>query len=114
MSTAAIASEQQGGATRTGRGGPAWRLPRLRRDAALPWLVPIGLVVVWQALCSLGILNARLLPAPVDVVAAGWRLTLSGELPHHMWVSTQRALWGLAIGGSIGFALGILNGLVVP
>ena len=35
----------------------------------------------------------------------------SGALPHHVWVSTERALVGLAIGGGLGFALGLLNGV---
>jgi sulfonate transport system permease protein len=81
---------------------------------ALPWALPALLVVVWQAAASAGLLSSRVLPAPVDVVAAGWRLGLSGELVHHMAVSTRRALLGLAIGGSIGFAWGVLNGLARP
>ena len=44
-------------------------------------------------------------------VEAGWRLTRSHELPLHLWESTKRALLGLTIGGSLGLALGFLNGL---
>ena len=79
---------------------------------ALPWALPVLLLIVWQSAASAGLLSSRVLPAPVDVVAAGWRLGRSGELLHHMAVSTRRALLGLAIGGSIGFAWGVLNGLV--
>jgi len=78
----------------------------------LPWAVPVALLLIWQALAQAGLITTRILPAPIDVAAVGWRLTASGELPHHMWVSTQRALIGLAIGGGIGFALRVLNGLV--
>jgi sulfonate transport system permease protein len=45
------------------------------------------------------------------VLKAGWRLTLTGELPRNIWVSFLRAMAGLAVGGGIGFALGLANGV---
>jgi len=83
------------------------RLPR----NALGWAVPLGLVVLWEAASRLGALPATVLPAPSDVIAAAWRLTLSGELPRNIGVSTLRALSGFAVGGGIGLALGLANGL---
>ncbi|MCX7229983.1 MAG: aliphatic sulfonate ABC transporter permease SsuC [Burkholderiales bacterium] len=77
----------------------------------LPWLVPIGLLVVWQVSARLGWLSSRVLPAPFDVAAAAWRLAASGELFVHVAVSARRALIGFAIGGGIGLLLGLLNGL---
>lgn len=85
------------------------RAPAL--TAALPWLVPAGLLVLWQASASLGWLPPTVLPAPSSVVEAAVRLTANGQLPENLAVSFLRALAGLAIGGSIGFALGLLNGL---
>ena len=78
----------------------------------VPWLVPVGLIVVWQIASSLGWLSTRVLPAPVDVVKAAWNLTVSGELWTHVKVSAGRALAGLAIGGGAGLALGLLTGSV--
>ncbi|QFZ85509.1 aliphatic sulfonate ABC transporter permease SsuC [Variovorax paradoxus] len=78
----------------------------------IPWLVPVGLIVVWQIASSLGWLSTRVLPAPVDVVKAAWALTVSGELWTHVKVSAGRALAGLAIGGGAGLALGLLTGSV--
>jgi sulfonate transport system permease protein len=75
------------------------------------WAVPVGIVVVWQAAASAGLLSTRVLPAPTDVIAAGWRLLLSGELLRNMWVSFWRATVGFAIGGGIGFAFGLANGM---
>jgi sulfonate transport system permease protein len=86
-----------------------WALPRI--DSLLPWLVPAGLLVVWQIACSTGFVSARVLPAPSDIVAAGYRLLLSGELLANMWVSFWRAMAGFVIGGGIGFAFGLANGL---
>jgi sulfonate transport system permease protein len=51
------------------------------------------------------------LPAPSDVVLAGWKLLLSGELVRNMWVSFWRAGVGFLIGGGIGFVFGLANGL---
>ena len=48
---------------------------------------------------------------PAPSLAAGWRLTLSGELPRNIEVSFLRAMAGLVVGGGIGFALGLANGL---
>lgn len=50
-------------------------------DAALPWLVPLGLVALWQASSMAGWLPPNVLPAPSAVLEAGWRLTANGALP---------------------------------
>jgi sulfonate transport system permease protein len=78
----------------------------------IPWLVPMGLIVAWQIASSLGLLSTRVLPAPVDVAKAAWTLAVSGELWTHVKVSAGRALLGLAIGGGLGLALGLLTGSV--
>ena len=87
----------------------AWARRVLKAGAG--WLIPAGLVAIWQLLSSLGYLSDGVLPSPLAVLKAGWRLTLSGELPRNAWVSLLRALAGLAVGGGIGFALGLANGL---
>ncbi|XAH21458.1 aliphatic sulfonate ABC transporter permease SsuC [Xylophilus sp. GW821-FHT01B05] len=78
----------------------------------IPWLVPVGLIALWQIASSLGWLSSRVLPAPVDVAKAAWTLTASGELWTHVKVSAGRALAGLAIGGGLGLLLGLLTGSV--
>ncbi|MES2584369.1 MAG: aliphatic sulfonate ABC transporter permease SsuC [Pseudomonadota bacterium] len=78
----------------------------------LPWLVPVALLVVWQLASSLGWLSTRVLPAPLEVASAAWKLALSGELWTHVQVSAGRALAGLAVGGGLGLALGLLTGSV--
>ncbi|MEO5738942.1 MAG: ABC transporter permease, partial [Variovorax sp.] len=94
---------------------PAARQSRFRGvsrflSGFVPWLVPVTLIVAWQIASSLGWLSTRVLPAPVDVVKAAWSLTVSGELWTHVKVSAGRALAGLAIGGGLGLALGLLTG----
>ncbi len=76
----------------------------------LPWLVPCALLLFWQLASSSGVLESRILPAPVAVVTAFWHLLMSGELWQHVKVSAGRALLGLLIGGGLGLLLGLLNG----
>jgi len=100
--------------------GPGLGLPGLQGGAllrglgrrALPWLVPVGLVALWQVAASLGWLSTRVLPAPSEVLKAAWALAVSGELWTHVKVSAWRALSGLAIGGGLGLGLGLLTGSV--
>ena len=77
----------------------------------IPWALPLLLLTVWQVSVARGWLSTRVLPAPSDIVAAAIRLGRSGELLQHMAVSTARAAAGLLVGGTIGFVLGLLNGL---
>jgi sulfonate transport system permease protein len=76
----------------------------------LPWLFPIGLILIWQIASTVGLLESRILPAPSAVIAAFWTLSLSGELWTHVQISTGRALTGLLVGGGLGLLLGLLNG----
>lgn len=89
-------------------------LPRLRLGSsglvALSWLVPVVLLIAWEALARYGWIEPHLLPAPSKVVLTAYKLTVSGTLLHDLSVSLLRAAIGFAIGGGIGFALGTLVG----
>ncbi|WP_246660078.1 aliphatic sulfonate ABC transporter permease SsuC [Rhizobium sp. FKL33] len=80
-------------------------------SAFLPYLLPVSVVALWQILSSIGVISTRIMPSPFDVLQAFWATTLSGDLPHDITVSAARAVAGLLVGGSIGFLLGILNGV---
>jgi len=83
---------------------------RLSRNG-IGWLPPVAAIAGWEAASRAGVMPANVLPAPSAVAEAFWRLTLSGELIRNIGVSTASALSGFAVGGSIGFALGLANGL---
>src|SRR6187397_2642177 len=87
------------------------KLPRI--DGLIPWIVPLAIIAIWQIACVTGFVSARVLPAPSDVALAAWKLVLSGELVRNIWVSFWRASIGFLIGGSIGFAFGLANGVSV-
>jgi sulfonate transport system permease protein len=87
------------------------RRSRRARIDLLPWVLPVAIVAVWQLAVMQGWISSRYLPAPSAVLAAARRLALSGELLDSLLVSTGRAFAGLLVGGTLGFTLGLVNGL---
>lgn len=77
----------------------------------LPFLLPVIVIAAWQLGSSLGWISTRIMPSPAAVVVAFWQTTISGQLPNNILVSAGRAFAGLLVGGSIGFLLGIANGV---
>ncbi len=100
------------------RAGPwsgAGLLPRRIRTVATSqaagWIAPVFILGLWQLTSSLGWLSQNVLPSPLGVVHALWKLTVSGELARNIGVSFLRAAAGFLVGGGVGFALGLANGL---
>ena len=83
---------------------------RAASSALAPWALPILLLAAWELSARTGWLSSRVLPEPLAVLTAFWRLAASGELWQHVQVSTWRAFGGLAIGGGLGLLLGLLTG----
>ncbi|KAA1178752.1 aliphatic sulfonate ABC transporter permease SsuC [Rhizobium tropici] len=77
----------------------------------LPFLLPVVVIAAWQLGSSFGWISTRIMPSPAAVVVAFWQTTISGQLPNNILVSAGRAFAGLLVGGSIGFLLGIANGV---
>jgi sulfonate transport system permease protein len=83
---------------------------RRRLGGFTPWIVPLLVIVGWEAASRSGWLSTRILPEPLAVAQAFWNLLKSGELERDVAISTGRALAGLAIGGGLGLVLGLLTG----
>ena len=67
----------------------------------LPAFVAIALIlIIWQAVCSFGIVPTYMLPSPVDVIKA--MAGDAGLLARHSAVTLQEAIYGLLIGVALG------------
>lgn len=81
------------------------------RSNGLSWSIPVGIIVVWQLLSQFHLLSSKILPSPYQVLLAAIKLGRTGELWANVEISTERAVAGFFIGGSIGFLLGLFNGI---
>lgn len=68
------------------------------------------LLVIWQALASMGMLPAYL-TSPTIIVREFATLARSGELFQHSAVSLYRSIVGLALGATLGIGIGLLAGM---
>ena len=64
----------------------------------IPWIVPLAILLLWQAASQFGVLADQVMPAPTAVAEAFWRVTRSGELVRDIGVSAWRAFAGFAVG----------------
>jgi sulfonate transport system permease protein len=80
-------------------------------QSLIPWLVPLVIIVFWQLFSSIGLIPIRILPAPLSVLTAAINLAKTGELFRNISISATRAISGFLLGGSIGFILGLVNGI---
>lgn len=101
---------------------PALPTPRLRIAGVAPVLhclgrlgfgliFPLLSLLLWQTACERVWLPPQILPDPVFVRDTAIDMLQSGELLGHLLVSLTRVAWSMAIGGSIGLALGFAMGL---
>lgn len=86
------------------------KVKRRYYDTIAPWVLPVGIIVIWQLTSSLGVLGETILPSPYAIVLATIDLTVSGDIFKHLFTSASRAITGFIIGGLLGLILGIVNG----
>jgi len=79
-------------------------LPSKKR--LVPAVAVVVLLIVWQAVCSFGLVPAFMLPSPLNVMAA--LLRDAPLIAGHMLTTLVEAAVGLAIGVLLGFLLAIL------
>ncbi len=88
------------------------RKPRLRmetKERLLAIVSPLALVVIWQIMNWLNMLDARFVPSPITIGQGAYKLVESGEL----WVHMYASLWRLSVGFLVGAVPGIIIGLVM-
>ena len=96
------------------------------KDFAHGALVPVLLLILWEAGSRLGLFSEVLLPSPTAVAIKWWSYLLpmqpqeagqsylawlfSGELPHDAYSSLYRVVAGFIIGAGLALPLGLLMG----
>lgn len=91
--------------------GPPNPTPSRKRS----WLRPLALLVVllgWEGLAALGLLNPLYASSPSQIGRALLELFATGQIWPHLEATFGAALWGLGLGVLIGGSLGLLAALV--
>jgi sulfonate transport system permease protein len=91
-------------------GGAASSFAAWRR-LLLPWLLPFGLIALWQMLSANGVISTSIVPAPSEVWSAARQLAERGELQWDILVSLRRVAIGFGAGATTGLLLGVIVGL---
>lgn len=87
------------------------RLSRLGRFFWSGWAGLAGLALLaagWQA--GHEAYGSFILPAPLETLAAAWRLVAEGTATTLLWLTTRRALLGFALSAVIGTVAGVAAG----
>lgn len=86
--------------------------PRAGRWSRLQGLlVPLALVVLWEAVVRAGWISPNLMPPPTEILRTYRDLAADGTLLGHIGVSSLRVLVGFAIGAGLAIVVGALLGL---
>lgn len=72
---------------------------------------PLAVLLVWQLGSVAGLISPRVLPAPAEILAAGWEVLSNGQLVDALLVSGQRVIIGFLVGAIAGIGLGVLTGM---
>jgi len=73
--------------------------------------LPIGIILLWQALNAAGLVQPLLLPPPTQVAEATWSMLKDGSLLKHLLASMARVLEGFGVAALIAIPLGVSIGL---
>jgi NitT/TauT family transport system permease protein len=81
----------------------------------LEWIVPFGILILWQVLSGIGILPYHILPSPVRVVIGFVEILQIGvppgyTLPRHILESSARVLIGFLLATVLGVSWGMVMG----
>jgi sulfonate transport system permease protein len=83
---------------------------RTRPNFGLGLLLPVGLLILWEAAVRIGLVEGRLMPPPSRIAMVFVALARSGDLATHVAATLWRVGVGFAIGAVAGTALGGLSG----
>ncbi|HEX3834056.1 MAG TPA: ABC transporter permease [Solirubrobacteraceae bacterium] len=105
------------GASRARERAPDGTGVRRRRLSGWQRLIsPVALLAVWQLVSVAGLVSARKLPPPTQVVSTAATLITTnsaayGTLQHALLASLERMLLGFALGATVALVLALVSGL---
>ena len=73
-------------------------------------LLPLSLMLGWEAAVAVGWSDGRLMPPPSRIAATLWELASSGELSKHVAATAWRVAGGFGLGVAAGTLLGAIAG----
>lgn len=79
----------------------------LARPAAAPWIMTIGLFLVWEAYCQASGISPFVLPAPSAIFEALWRFRAG------IWLNAEQTLLTTLAGFGIAVAFGLFLGVAI-
>src|SRR3974377_674646 len=85
-----------------------WTLNRRSRERIISFLSPIALLLLWEVLARLGILDTRFFSPPPHVLSTLLKMMKSGELQDDTLISMTRLAGGFLVGGIPGLIIGVV------
>jgi len=76
----------------------------------LGFVLPVALAITWEVAVRFGWAQGRLMPPPSRILTALYNLAITGELFHHIFVTTARVAAGFALGALAATIVGALAG----
>lgn len=80
------------------------------RDLWLAWAGVLLLLILWQAVATLQLINPAIFPGPLKVARDALTYVPLDRLMQHIWSSLLRIVQGFLIGGILGVAIGVASG----
>lgn len=82
----------------------------MHREHWISSCLGVGCLLLWEAWVRVAQTSALVLPAPSVIAQSLWQGLASGYLWPHIFSSTKAVVLGLLLGGTVGFAGGIVLG----
>lgn len=91
--------------------GNSRRLSNKSKQRILSILSPLGLLVIWEVLVRVHLLDSRFFPTPTTILATMWEMIKSGILFSDLQISLYRIFGGFLLGAIPGLVIGLTMGL---
>ena len=90
---------------------PAAAATRPAARRRIGWVLPLSLVLLWEGLTAIGVIDDRFFPPPSTIVAGGIEMVREGDLLGDTLLTITRIATGFAVGGVLGYAVGLVTGV---